>query len=729
VDIIKWFFFVGLGVVMGSFGVVQLLILIFYSLPTNRVLKEEGYTTDFNKMMKNDKMSILALGLITLFVSFLVYSFASSSNWAIYVWIILTVVIIGRKQLKGNDNNITDYIKSHQRFLVDINELDDEPMNRFIGILQGQNVKYKSGLGGFLLLYAGAIAFYTYRAVYSIFGSMELLSSPDAIGYIIQIDSKIIPFTIIQLIISIGVVTFGVFVLYSIIKKKKTVKAIVRNYHISLIVVSVATLIMASFIPSTLENENIYRYVIEVVITIIFAVWGIQYFNVSRRIAFAFFGQQINTLDDHYNIFEDESITSTVQSSFFGEQILTGQEVDELTEDEKEQSLRKRRRLIRHVGGLVAFFLGISFTIWYGVNHTNIGKYLNANALYQMGKYEDAIIVYGQLGEYKDSDLHVRATKYKQAVNLYNKGNLEESLDLFYTIDYFKNSEEFIGKLLYKLGKSYINSGNYEKASKYLNELEYTKQDPLVREWIDEVNIWKSEELIKERKYAEVQEILSAKLYRVTKNSALYPRIEKINEQLDNNKLIELYIDAVEDYEHGLYPSAEKKFEEITGFNEFDDYKFQSMNNILDARKYLILIKVKMLDMELRGHDIMFDHIMMTDNRLENLFEAAKSIIDFKNMNDYLDRPIFTPVRLQGKFSNEGVYFEYIKNGNYDTEVQYNIPWYDGKYFRLIENATIMQNGDDNNWVNVYRFSFDNDRILNVYSYKNGRTYKLYKNY
>ena len=278
----------GLGTFIGSFVVVQLLILVLYSLPTNKALNEKGFVTNVQKMEKSDRSSILLLSLITLTISFLVFNYSSSNDWMIYISAILLMVFVGRKQLKGNNDNISDYLRSHQRFLVDLNMLNDKETNNLINILQGHYSTQKQGVGGFLLLYICAIAYYSYRALNSIFDLMRWLSNPELITYMVESDSKLIPFSVLQIIAAVGIISFGIFVIYSIYRRKRTIKNIVRNYHVLLITVSVISLFMASLIPSILQEEMIYLFFIEVVITVLFAVWGIQFFSNSIRVGFTF---------------------------------------------------------------------------------------------------------------------------------------------------------------------------------------------------------------------------------------------------------------------------------------------------------------------------------------------------------------------------------------------------------------------------------------------------------
>lgn len=445
-DIIKWFFFIGLGTFIGSFGVVQLLILVLYSIPTNKALNEKGFVTNIRKMEQSDKSSVLFLLLPTFIISFLVFSYASSSNWTTYFGAILLMVFLGRKQLKGNDNNISDYLKSHQRYLVNISMLDDKESDDLISILLGHYSTPKQGVGGFLLLYICAIGFYSYRALASIFEVMTWLSNSEQITYIMEKDSKLIPFSVLQVIAAVGIISFGIYVVYSIYKRKRTIRIIIRNYHIVLIAVSVVSLFMASLIPSILQEKMIYLFFIEVIITILFAVWGIQFFSNSIRVGFTFGYNNVEhpsyIVEDHYDL--ESQIKLQVKNSFS----ITNQISNVKIEEEK----IKRRELIgKRLSQLTAvLIMGASIlilVIWFGVNYTTFGKYINANVLYQLGRYDEACIIYEQLGDYRDAKENIKIVKYKMAVEEYALGNLVMSHKLFESIQDYRDSKSYIDNI------------------------------------------------------------------------------------------------------------------------------------------------------------------------------------------------------------------------------------------------------------------------------------------
>ncbi|MFH5835901.1 DUF2569 family protein [Proteiniclasticum sp. C24MP] len=471
-DIIKWIFFMGLGTFIGSFGVVQLLILVLYSLPTNKALNEKGFVTNVQEMEKSDRSSILLLSLITLTISFLVFNYTSSNNLTIYISAILLMVFVGRKQLKGNNDNISDYLRSHQRYFVDISMLDEKETNNLISILQGHYSTQKQGVGGFLLLYICAIAYYSYRALTSIFDLMRWLSNSELITYMVETDSKLIPFSVLQIIAAIGIISFGIYVVYSIYKRKRTIKNIVRNYHILLITVSVVTLFMASLIPSILQEEMIYVIFIEVVITIFFAVWGIQFFSNSIRVGFTF---GFNNLKLNRDSVDDQNdLKGQIEFQIKNSISISNQ----ISNAEIEKKKAKRRELIgKRLSQFTAVLLVgvciLALVIWFSVNYTAFGKYMNANALYQLGRYDEACTVYEQLGDYRDAKENIKIVKYGMAVDEYTLGNLMKSHKLFQSIEGYRDSKSYIDNIKpYLRHAGFSLEGRFSSNGKYFEYIE-----------------------------------------------------------------------------------------------------------------------------------------------------------------------------------------------------------------------------------------------------------------
>lgn len=98
--------------------------------------------------------------------------------------------------------------------------------------------------------------------------------------------------------------------------------------------------------------------------------------------------------------------------------------------------------------------------------------YNNAEKLLSEGKYDEAIVAFQTLGDYKDSIDKVTATKYAKGESLYDDGEYEEAIEIFEAIKDYNDSEELIDSCHYKLAEDMI------KADKYVDAISELKRIP-----------------------------------------------------------------------------------------------------------------------------------------------------------------------------------------------------------------------------------------------------------
>ena len=115
----------------------------------------------------------------------------------------------------------------------------------------------------------------------------------------------------------------------------------------------------------------------------------------------------------------------------------------------------------------------LTLLIWFSVNYTAFGKYVNANALYQLGRYDEACTVYEQLGDYRNAKENIKIVKYRMAVEEYAFGNLIKSHKLFQTIEDYRDSKSYIDDIEPYLRHSRFSlEGRFSSNGKYF---EYIK--------------------------------------------------------------------------------------------------------------------------------------------------------------------------------------------------------------------------------------------------------------
>lgn len=104
---------------------------------------------------------------------------------------------------------------------------------------------------------------------------------------------------------------------------------------------------------------------------------------------------------------------------------------------------KKERKPFRPNIALIAAALSLgllTFVVYTYVIEPN-NKYKNAMELVEQGSYDEAITVFEDLGNYKDSEYQVKETIYKKADALYNSGEQIEAAKIFNNLR-FNDSEE-----------------------------------------------------------------------------------------------------------------------------------------------------------------------------------------------------------------------------------------------------------------------------------------------
>lgn len=113
-----------LGGVIGSFGVIQLMIVLFFGIPFTNKLKKLGLITNARTIYKKSIITIAILTIEVGGVSILVYIYASQLSLIFYLIGICITFILGFRQTGTNDNNLQDYFKKNYR-LINIDGLEN----------------------------------------------------------------------------------------------------------------------------------------------------------------------------------------------------------------------------------------------------------------------------------------------------------------------------------------------------------------------------------------------------------------------------------------------------------------------------------------------------------------------------------------------------------------------------------------------------------------------------
>ena len=87
--------------------------------------------------------------------------------------------------------------------------------------------------------------------------------------------------------------------------------------------------------------------------------------------------------------------------------------------------------------------------------------YKKAMALYEEGKYEEAIVLFLELGDYEDSAEKVTACNYGIAMNFYNSKDYATAMNLFTTLGDYEDSAEKLVDCQYQMAVAAYKSEDY----------------------------------------------------------------------------------------------------------------------------------------------------------------------------------------------------------------------------------------------------------------------------
>lgn len=163
-----------------------------------------------------------------------------------------------------------------------------------------------------------------------------------------------------------------------------------------------------------------------------------------------------------------------------------------------------------------------------------------------------------------------------------------------------------------------------------------------------------------------------------------------------------IYRDAQEAYHSGEYESAEKWFQLIAPH--------------LRSGDYLILIEAKI--------PVSYTFIASKKDYVNN---QLIPLLDFEDAAEIL---ISTQELAQNfllgtwKTGGGGYYFRMER----DTDISYNLPWFDyGDSYFITDGAVVLNNTGTGGEQNLFRFTVRSENCVDVYCYRNGSTYTLYR--
>lgn len=122
--------------------------------------------------------------------------------------------------------------------------------------------------------------------------------------------------------------------------------------------------------------------------------------------------------------------------------------------------------------GIIIAFIAVLAAMFMGVRTFVIQpmKYSDAIELFDSGEYEDAIIAFEDLGEYRNSAVKAKESKYFLAIQQEESGKYQTAIESFNYLGDYKDSYSHLEKCNYALAKQYFEKKDYANALLYINE-------------------------------------------------------------------------------------------------------------------------------------------------------------------------------------------------------------------------------------------------------------------
>jgi tetratricopeptide (TPR) repeat protein len=288
------------------------------------------------------------------------------------------------------------------------------------------------------------------------------------------------------------------------------------------------------------------------------------------------------------------------------------------------------------------------------------------------------------------------ANRYSEAEGYLRNERFDDAREVFNDISGYKDSQKMLLKCDYKEAHMLFENGETDKAIKLYEKLIKNGYEDS-QEKLFECYIYKAEKLIEDGKSDEADKILkklgsdgsskakeliheykydmATKLFKEKK----YEQAAEIFEQIDDDEMVNEcnYKLAVEYMRNNKYTNAMEIFNELGDYND-------SENQFETAERWL-----------------------MGENETEEILISATSFA--------------------GRYSNEdGDYVEYTCDENGNIGTKYNLPYEEGRYFKL-KNGVHYHGSDSTGWEKQWIFEPVNENELNVYNYIDGKLYTLTK--
>lgn len=408
------------------------------------------------------------------------------------------------------------------------------------------------------------------------------------------------------------------------------------------------------------------------------------------------------------------------------------QEADRLAQEKKKKG---KRILLIAALSVVVLAAAACLTMFLFIP---MSKYQSANDALARKDFDTAFEIFTSLEDFGDSRLMATRTLYLKAEDLMENGSYGEAIALFQSLGNFDDAPDRILEAKYRQANAYLEAGSYTEAIVFFEALGNYEDSP---ELLKEATYLKADELQNDKKYKEAY-VLFKQLgnYKESEKELLATLLLWEAEALSSDQLksAQEFVDTVklDSSQYELFYSAISVFI----FNHTDasywweEGYWRASNhakntyNLLTllpstykaTSQYLELFYVLVKDGSI--YDLFYEHA--------NLVETMWSVAPF--MQSLLEEfGSVMPPFMRGTWKGSGYYLTFTDQGDDGIYSSFDLPWVakpsGTKYYEIIDMVYCWIDADNNRLADVFYFEIIDYNTINVFCYKNNRTYTMYR--
>jgi hypothetical protein len=325
------------------------------------------------------------------------------------------------------------------------------------------------------------------------------------------------------------------------------------------------------------------------------------------------------------------------------------------------------------------------------IHDAKLVAYIEAGQLMAARNYADAKTGFESVSGYMNADEMAKEADYRHAVQYADANEFDKAISIMSALEKlgYKDAGDKALEIQYRKGVYLLmEKANFAEANKIFTQLAKKKYNG-------------AEDMQKETQYLWAVALIEDEDY-----VGAYKKLIGIKNYSDVKDVLEALEEVIYAEGQNLYYSE-----------KFSDAKtrFDCVSSYRDSKKYITLI-------DARGFSALSDP-EGTVKELVDIFyfeDAAELLVSSTDVACYF---------LLGnwKTSNGGYYFkmELSDDDEYSFWSSYNLPWYGGSF--MIEDGIYSVSNDSYEDKPQYRFTLITPDSMEVYCYKNGTTYTLYR--